>query len=317
MEILLLLLFVVALAAAFHFYRQYWAHRDLDKLHHAPFSGDVLIAEETTIGVKRPESGAATKTIICVPGFLEDMRYFLDLYEGQGYELILINNASYHSPFALDDARSLSWAKNPFRPATIEYDAFFVAKAIEDLATTDQVVLHGHSRGGAVMLEVGRQFPQLVKSTTALLEAPVLPQARPAGPEASKMRQAVTEYMLPVVFSMMRDISEKNLLRNPMMHPANPDKTELLRTLFSSQKQYRTCVENIANLVEWQRKHFYDIYDNFEDIRVLVGEKDHVLSRRAMIDSARTRGSIKIIETKNTNHFISLEQPHYLLSELG
>lgn len=315
MEILILLALI--LAVAFHFYRQYWAHRDLEKLHHAPFNGEVFIAEETTIAISRPDSTPPVKTVICVPGFLEDMRYFLDLYEGQGYELILINNASYHSPFSLENARSLGWNKNPFSPATIEYDAFFVAKAMEDLVTTSDVVLHGHSRGGAVMLEVGRQFPELVKPATALLEAPVLPQAKPAGPEPGKMRQAVTEYMLPVVFSLMRNISEKNMLRNPMMHPANPEKTELLRTIFSSQKQYRVCVENISNLVEWQRKHFHDIYDNFDDIRVLVGEKDHVLSRRAMIESAKSRDSIKIIETKNTNHFITLEQPHYVLSELA
>ena len=303
--------YLLLILAGVHLYRYYWMNKELDRLHFADFDGDIYSVGDTVIAVQKPE-GEPTKSIICVPGFLEDMRYFLDVYRDQGYELILINNAQYHSPFSLRQVRQLSWPSNPFKVGTIEHDGFYVAQAIKDLASTEDIVLHGHSRGGAVMLDAGRQFPELMANVSALLEAPVLPQAKPATKGNETVVKWVFAYMIPLVFPTMRKISTKQLLRNPMMHPYNDLKVGLLKSLFSTQQNYAVCVENVTNIADWQKKNFYDVYNHIKNITVLMGERDHVLSNKAMLASAQQDGKINVVQTAKTNHFISLEQPHYV-----
>ena len=171
------LFIILGVALAIHLFRQYWCNRRLPQVHCMEFDGEFYQAGETSLAIKRPQSGA-TRTLICFPGFLEDTRYFLSLYERRGYELILINNANYYSPFAMKDSQELPWDPNPHQPGCIEYDGFHVAQAVKQLATTDRIVIHGHSRGGAVVLDAGRQFPEIMKDETkqisALLEAAVL-----------------------------------------------------------------------------------------------------------------------------------------------
>jgi len=315
---------ILGVALAIHLYRQYWFHRQLPQLHCMKFDGEFYQAGETSLAIKRPESGA-TRTLICFPGFLEDMRYFLSLYERRGYELILINNANYHSPFDMKDSRELPWEPNPHQPGSIEYDAFHLARAVKQFATTDRIVIHGHSRGGAVVLDAGRQFPEIMKDETkrisVLLEAPVLPQGTVAGGKPGPVLGALTLYLAPIFLGLARNISEARLLKLPMMKPTTELKTGLLRTLFCNAKSHATCVENLRNIAEWQEKHRYDLYENYHEITVLIGERDDVLSTKAMTASAREGARrnprVRVVETTETNHFISLETPDAIYEALG
>ena len=84
---------------AFLSYREYCARRTLPQIHHADFKGEVMHLGSTYIA-RRPSSNGSDQTIVCFPGFLEDMRYFQDLYLDSDAELILVNNANYHFPLA-------------------------------------------------------------------------------------------------------------------------------------------------------------------------------------------------------------------------
>ncbi len=315
---------ILGVALAIHLFRQYWFNRQLPQVHCMESDGEFYRAGETSLAIKRPESGA-TRTLICFPGFLEDTRYFLSLYERRGYELILINNANYHSPFDMKDSQELSWDPNPHPPGSIEYDGFHVAQAVKQLATTDRIVIHGHSRGGAVVLDAGRQFPEIMKDETkqisALLEAAVLPQGTPAGGIPGPVRSALTLYLMPIFLGLARNISEARLLKLPMMKPTNRLKTGLLQTLFCNAKSHATCVENMRNIAEWQEKHRYDLYENYHEITVLIGERDDVLSRKAMTASAKEGAKrnprVRVVETTETNHYISLETPNAIYEALG
>ena len=88
---LTLLTFLVAFLS----YREYCARRTLPQIHHADFKGEVMHLGSTYIA-RRPSSNGSDQTIVCFPGFLEDMRYFQDLYRDSDAELILVNNANYH-----------------------------------------------------------------------------------------------------------------------------------------------------------------------------------------------------------------------------
>jgi len=316
------LLLLVFAALALHFVRQWWAHRVLPAHATIEFDGTLHRAAETNIAVKRP-AGGATRTLICVPGFLENSRYYLDLYDGASRdsgaadELILINNANYHCPFDETHVEPLDWEPNPHRVGTIAHDAFFLARAIETLATTDQIVLHGHSRGGAVVLDAGRQFPALMRDggrrISAVLEAPVVPRGTPTGGAPGPVQAAITHYMLPLAFSLLRNMRERRLRKLPMMQPTNDVKTALMKTLFEHPRDYATCVVNVSDIGQWQRQQPYALYQNFEQITVLVGERDDVLSTRTMTASAehgaKLNQGLAIVQTTGTNHFISLEKP--------
>ena len=269
-------------------------------------------------------SPGATRTFVCVPGFLEDARYFLELHEGTSDDLILIGNGSYHSPFQNGGVESVEWDLNPHRVGTIAYDAFHVARAVERLANTKDVVLHGHSRGGAVVLDAARQYPQTMRPddgrVAALLEAPVLPQGRQAGPQLGPVGRAIQRYILPLGMAALRNISKKRLEKFPMMRPTNAHKTEILRSLFQSTKDYDICVENVGDIVEWEENQGYSLFDNYERITVLVGERDDVLDNRTMVASAK-RGAlrnsgVKVVRTEKTNHFVTLETPEVVRREL-
>ena len=171
-----------------------------------------------------------------MPGFLEDMRYFVDLYRDRDCELILVNNANYHSPFDLRSAEDLDWPANPHPVGTLAHDGFIVARAIERLATAPEAVLHGHSRGGAVVLEAARQGDASIATerrvAAALLEAPVLPQGRTAGPERGAAVQAITLYLMPLFLAASRNMPEKRLRALPGF---GPEKTRIFVALLAKR----------------------------------------------------------------------------------
>jgi len=311
---------LVCLFLMLHAYREYWCRRDLPQIYTSDFAGELLKVGTTYIA-RRPARNDSQCTIVCFPGFLEDMRYFQDLYKDDNAELILVNNANYHCPFLVErDARDvieLEWPKNPNALGTIEHDAFYLGLVLERLVTGGEVRLHGHSRGGAVVLETGRQYPALTNSkerpVRAILEAPVLPQARAAGKASDPLQHRINCYFLPVFFGLSRDISTEHLLKMPMMRPTTALKTHLCLSIFSVTRSYASCVKNVESIFSWQRTMGFEVYDNYPSLTVIVGERDDSLDIASMLASAeqgQARNSgLSIIKTKDSNHFISLEQP--------
>jgi hypothetical protein len=254
------------------------------------------------------------------------MRYFQDLYDDSDAELILVNNANYHCPFinAKDTAsvKKLDWPKNPYQIGTIEYDGFYLGLVLSYLANGSEVYLHGHSRGGAVVLETGRQYADLTSSSqrpvSAILEAAVLPQARTAGNGSNPLTHRILCYFMPIFFGLSRNISTQRLLKLPMMRPTNPVKTDLMKSVFVNSRSYATCVVNVQSIVSWQRTIGFEVYNNFPSISIVMGARDTTLDGPSMLTSAEQgqiqNNGLSIIRTKGTNHFISLEQPDTILA---
>lgn len=307
---------IVIIAAALHGYRQYWTLRQLPQLHTAHFDGQLYRVGDTYIA-KRAARDNSQRTIICFPGFLEDMRYFQALYHDDNCELILVNNANYHCPFIASTATPLNWPSNPYAMGTIEHDGFYLGLALEQLASGKHISMHGHSRGGAVVLEAGRQYPQLMQteqqSITAILEAAVLPQAVTAGNGSRPLMHKLTCYFLPIVLGLSRHTKADKLDRQAMMRPTNALKTQLCLSVYSVARCYATCVVNIQSIINWQRDTPTDIYRHFATVQVVMGARDSVLDNTSMRVSAECgqalNSGVNIIPTEHTNHFVSLEQP--------
>ena len=320
-----LLLTLLALLLMLHTYREYWRLRNLPQTHHSKFTGE-LMQVGTTYIARRPANNSCSRSIICFPGFLEDMRYFQDLYKDNDAELILVNNANYHCPFLNEketgNVAQLDWPKNPYKIGTIEYDGFYLGLVLERLAGGREVYLHGHSRGGAVVLETGRQYPELTNSNertvSAILEAAVLPQALTAGNGSDPLPHRIACYLMPIFFGLSRNISTQRLLKLPMMRPTNPVKTELMKSVFVNSRSYATCVVNVQSIVSWQRTIGFEVYDNFPTLSIVMGARDTTLDGPSMLASAEQgqtlNHGLSIIRTKGTNHFISLEQPDTILA---
>lgn len=309
---------ILAIALLFCLYRAYWTYSSQPRVFTTEFEGKVYRAGETTIAIREGATDT-DRTIVCFPGFLEDIRYFLALYAEEDCRLILVNNAAYHMPIQSDDIEALDWGTNPFQCGTIEYDGYHLGHVVKHLASGSQVILHGHSRGAAVVLETGRQFPELTNTeeryVRAILEAPVLPGGKNAGGNFF-----MSWLLLPIALGRSRKGGEEKLLQQPMMQPTNPLKTALCASMPCTPVRYKTCLTSMRSSRAWKRDTDLSIYENYDRIDVVIGQRDNVLDNDSMIASAeqgaqRNEG-LNILRTEGTNHFIALEQPHYLTSLL-
>jgi pimeloyl-ACP methyl ester carboxylesterase len=308
-----LLIFLVILL---YLFRLWLLNKKLPGAATTEFDGALFQVGQTVVAVR--EGGADNlHSILCFPGFLEDMRYFQALYQDTEAQLILINNAGSHSPFTLHDVQTLAWQANPYDPGTIEYDGFYLVQAVQHVATGQQITLHGHSRGGAVVLEAGRQFPEVMKSSgrtvRAILEAAVLPGGKVAGNLSGPIMHKIVLFFIPIVCYLSRWSRTGLLLKLPVMRPTNDLKIQLYKAMFWTLKSYQTCVKSAYSIWQWQGQHAASLYQNYPSIVVLVGERDDVLDNTSMLESAeqgkRLNPGVRIVQTQNTNHMISLEQP--------
>jgi hypothetical protein len=316
--------FFCVVVVGFHLCRQVIAKALLPEPDPIEFASDVFSVGETLFAI-RHGGETASKTIVCFPGFTETISYFVDLYKDEDCQLILVNNCLYHLPLAQSTPRKLNWERNPYEQATIEHDAFYFSKIVREFSSGQDIFLHGHSRGAAVVLEAGRQSPEITrgsgKTVTAILEAPVVPQGKSVGVSDSAIASAVTAYLIPIIFKLYSYSSEESLRKSAMMQPTNDLKTRIIMQSFRSPKYYWVCVKNARNIAQWQARHSYALYENFHRIFVLQGERDEILVNTAIEASAmegqKLNGMLSIQKTCNTNHFISLEQPHYILDILS
>ena len=256
-----------------------------------------------------PAEVVGRTTLICFPGFLEDARFFLEVHRDTPARLILIGNANYQNPFRRETISTPPWfAGNPHPVGTIAHDAYCMNQVIEHMTGPERVVLHGHSRGGGVILEAGNQRPELTCNVEAILEAAVVPRGRLYA-NGEKKLQPVGFFLFPFILSLMRILPESTRLKSPMMWVTNATKNKIVAAIPFAPRQYATAQINSANIIEWQARSGFDSYDHFERVTLFVGERDGVLSRTAMLESAAQSPAVEVVLTTGTDHFISLESP--------
>jgi len=304
---------LTCLALLIHLSRQYLANKHWQAPTGETFNGELIALGDNLVCLpdrSHINSEALAKTtLVCFPGFLEDMRYFLEVHKDTPARLIIINNGNYQNPFDRQPAAAPAWFVQPPQPlGTIAHDANCLNQVLEHMCGTEKIIVHGHSRGGAVVLEAGSQQPQQVKSIDALLEAAVVPQGRLAGNLEKKLKPAGL-YLAPFIFALMRRQSEARRLKLPMMWVTTPSKEKIVACIPFTPKQYSTSVTNNANIIDWHANSGYEYYDNYQRISLLVGQRDSVLWREAMLKSAAQAERVEVIETQGTDHFISLEKP--------
>ena len=310
MKVLLILLVIGALVPVL---RKMLANRVWPPSPGEDFTGTMLrLGDNLVCMPDRSHLSAAAvsrTTLICFPGFLEDMRYFLEVHRDTPARLIVINNANYQNPFQGVSIATPAWfAGNPHPLGTIAHDAYCVNQVLEHMTGPERVVLHGHSRGGAVVLEAGNQRPELTCNVEAILEAAVVPRGRLAD-NGEKKLQPVGFYLFPFILSLLRVLPESLRLKSPMMWITNNTKNRIVAAIPFTPKQYATAVVNSANIIDWQAQTGYQAYEHFKRVTLYVGQRDSILCRAAMMDSAAQSAAVTVIQTSGTDHFISLESP--------
>lgn len=277
------------------------------------FSGKVYTVGKGAVSV-RNHSGKAEHTVIGVHGFLENHCYFTQSYQDPTTELILLTCSNYHIPVSGPILEPAPWeVPIKYLEATIEYDACILNQALANLPTTKKIRLHGHSRGGAVIIEALRQRPELFENVDIVLEAPVLPQGQ--------LHALVTSLLEPVSHGMwpwlvrLINSTPSNAYGQTFFGKMNPRKRQLLAKMFTATKDHLTIVRNIENIMAWMEKTPTDVYQHMRHGTFLIPKVDRILDRKVMLASAETSpNSVRIIETDAPSHFVTLDNADWVPS---
>jgi pimeloyl-ACP methyl ester carboxylesterase len=287
--------------------RQWLLHRECAPSKSEPFDGDVYPVGKAAIAERRSDNPRAT--VICMHGFVADMRYFTDYYSDPDLQLILLTSCDYHVPITAPRYRSAPWAKVPTeREGSIPYDAAVLVQALEHLPKTDTLRVHGHSRGGAVILEAAAMRPDLFKQVEVVLEAPVLPQARPY-----TSTTAIQLWLMSFVVPLWRKepISQRN--RGAWGPLENARKRELIMAFPFNPKRVATMVANLRGIEDWIHGRDHSLYQHLPRGTVLVPGKDRVLDTHSMLESAQRAGPhVKVVQLEGCSHFPLWDRPESL-----
>ncbi|MFZ5533478.1 MAG: alpha/beta fold hydrolase [Pseudomonadota bacterium] len=278
------------------------------------FDGEILRIGACHALVRR---AAATPraTVVCMPGFLEEVWYFDGLYEDADLDCIYLNNADYHVTTVAPEARAqaVDWDQpQPYAVGTISHDAAVLNQVLTHLVRNGPVRLHGHSRGGAVVLEAALQNPELHRrlGIEYVLEAPVLPQGR-IHPSLALAATAPGLWLLPALFPLLRRLPMRQLGRLAF-GPPHGQKLELASRLWFNARRARTVVTNVQDIQSWMSARTTDAYAVFHaaQVWILVAERDLILNRRHMVRSARQAGGmVRVAEVSATSHMLAQDAP--------
>lgn len=280
--------------------------RPIDPTYSEMFSGRVFLVGKGAASVRK-HSARARHTVVAVHGFLEHHGYFTQTYQAADTELILITCSNYHIPVSGPDWEEAPW-QTPIKylEATIEYDACILNQALAHLPTTDRIRVHGHSRGGAVILEAIRQRPELYVNVDVVLEAPVLPQGR-LHPLVMALLEPVSHGMWPWVIRLINS-APSTAYGQTFFGKITPRKQQLLDRLFTTTRDHLTIVRNIENIMTWMEKTDVSVYQHLHHGTILIPKVDRILEREAMLRSAEhSSNHIRLIETGATSHFVTLD----------
>lgn len=299
-----MLIGLVGLAALIVVYiRRFLLRRETPPLQATRFDGELYKVGRAAIA--RRAATETTSSVVVVHGFAENFRYFSQFYTASNLELIAINCADYHLPVEYPRFIDADWTFVPkYKPGTIAYDAAVLNLAIEHLVSHSSLRVHGHSRGGAVVLEAARQRPELFSDAEIILEAPVLPQAKP-----TMTMSAFGRWLMPFyLFAWQQQpITDKNLPRwGPL---EDPDKRALVMRLPFNAKYLSTMITNLDDMEDWTARNGADIYRHVHCGAVLVPTKDRILDPVSMQASAQQAERLQIIEIENGSHFVIYDHP--------
>lgn len=285
--------------------------KPIDCAYSEMFSGRVYRVGEGAVSV-RNHSGEAEQTVIGVHGFLENHCYYTQTYDAPSTELILLTCCNYHIPVNGVTPETAEWELPIKYPqSTIEYDACILTQALENLPSTKNVRVHGHSRGGAVTLEAARQRPDLFENVEVVLEASALPQGK-IHPLVSTLLEPVSHGMWPWLIRLINS-APSSAYGQTFFGKMNPRKKQLLNKLFCATRDQLTIVRNLENLFEWIERTDTDVYQHIHHGTFLVPAVDRLLDRQAMLDSARqSPTTMRIIETQAPSHFVTLDSKEWV-----
>lgn len=251
-------------------------------------------------------------TAICVHGFLADHRYFNPIYPEFEVELILFTCSGYHVPVAQSHFDTPAWSRPiPYKQYTLEYDGAALCQALENLPTTDNIRVHGHSRGGAVILEACRQRPDLFADVEVVLEAPILPKTKRSSLTKVWAKKPLL-WMAPYYGQLLKPVG--NVMNTgPIFGKLSNEMVKFLMTMLSAPKTFQTVVNNVESFERWSKTHGYDIYENLTRGYICIPEKDRVLDRTTMLESAKhAEPQMEVIETPASSHFLALEDRRWI-----
>lgn len=275
-------------------------HRVQSPLDPEPFEGNVYRVGEAT--VLERASRDPSMTVVCMHGYLENFHYFTEFYADPAVQLILISSADYHAP---EPTATPPWPRDvPGVPGTIEYDAAVLVQALEHLPRAENIRVHGHSRGGAVVLEASVLRPDLFTRVEVVLEAPVLPGGQTRTPIS-----AVTLFALPFIVPLWRKnpISKQN--RALWGQLDDPRKRQVISALAFNPRHIRTMLANLVSIAAWVKrtdaKHLSAVRG-----KVIVPGDDRVLDPESMRASAERAGDrLEIVSVPGSSHFVLFDEP--------
>lgn len=304
MELAIAAVVVVVIAVAV---RRLSLNRVVRQRHAEPFDGVVYRVGSAAIAERRCDHPVAT--VICMHGFCEDLRYFTRHYADPRLQLILVNSGDYHLPIANPTFADAPWVRQPTAAeGSIEYDAQVLVQALEFLPKTPSIRLHGHSRGGAVLLEAAALRPDLFKRAEVVMEAPVLPRGK-----AHRAPSRLGLWLLPFLVPLWRLAPLNPSNRRIWGDLGNPRKRELLEGLPFNPRRIATMAANIRSIEEWARRRDVDLYRNIDHGVVLVPEHDMVLDADAMAESAAQAGAaLKVVLVPGASHFVLQDRPEVI-----
>jgi pimeloyl-ACP methyl ester carboxylesterase len=273
-------------------------------MHHEPFDGVVYRVGEAAVAERRVSDPRAT--VIAMHGYVEDMRYFARAYGDPSIQLITLTSCGYHVPVtggALDEA---AWAKAPAAPfGTIAYDAEVLVQALEHLPRSRAIRVHGHSRGGAVVLEASAARPDLFANVEVVLEAPVLPRAR-----ALLDAGGLLLWFYPFGIALWKASPLMPVIARGFGRLDDARKRELLSAMPHTPKRVSTFVVNVVDLLAWMRERDASMYAHIRRGFVLVPSHDRVLDGDAMHRSAMlARPALEVVRVEGSSHFVTLDRP--------
>jgi pimeloyl-ACP methyl ester carboxylesterase len=268
-----------------------------------PFDGAVYRVGEAT--VLERTSKDPTMTVVCMHGYLENFGYFLQFYSAPDIQLIMISSAGYHTP---GPATSPGWARPvPGAAGTIEYDAAVLVQALEHLPRTARVRVHGHSRGGAVVLEASTLRPDLFETVEVVLEAPVLP-----GGKTRTQISAAAMWLLPFLIPLWRlqPISKRNQALWGRLD--NADKRRVISALPFNPRRIHTMLVNLRSIKAWSERDDATRLGAVRGVVIVPGD-DQVLDPASMAASAeRATPRLQIVHAPDCSHFVLYDAPQLL-----
>ncbi len=299
-----MLLGLIGLAVLVVFYvRRFLLRREVEPATQGPFDGEHFPVG--TAVLSRRFTTTPRQSVVVVHGFVENFQYFTEFYQGPELELIALTCSGYNLPVESPRFSPADWARIPQVPAgSIAHDAAVLVQGLEHLVTSNSVRVHGHSRGGAVVLEAARLRPDLFEQVEVILEAPVLPQGRPF---AAVPGWAL--WFMPFFLAgwQQNPINERNrAVWGPL---DNPKKRALIMGYPFNARRASVLVANMRDMIRWMKGEDAHLFSNLLRGAILVPNRDKVLDPGAMLASAGQAQNLQIIEIPDGTHFVIFDHP--------